>query len=93
MQAAETGGETLMIDGFHAANILKEKYPDSYECLTSFIVPHEYREATSEKSPGFHMYNLCPVITTHPASGELIKIRFVLSHLRYQIFLKIRDYP
>lgn len=70
------GGETLLVDGFHAASILRQRYPESFECLTSCIVPHESKEPKSGTSAGCNLYNLCQVLTVHPNSGELIQIRF-----------------
>ncbi|KAG8822335.1 hypothetical protein FRC18_011057, partial [Serendipita sp. 400] len=34
-----TGGQTLLVDGFYAASILKELYPDSYRLLSTVLVP------------------------------------------------------
>jgi len=34
-----TGGQTLLVDGFYAASILKELHPESYDLLSRILVP------------------------------------------------------
>lgn len=34
-----TGGQTLLVDGFYAASILKELHPESYDLLSKILVP------------------------------------------------------
>ena len=39
MHEQGTGGQTLLVDGFYAASILKELHPDSYELLSNVLIP------------------------------------------------------
>lgn len=71
-----SGGETLLVDGFRSLEIFREAHPEDFDLLTKTVVPHEYKEEPSENSPGYHMYSLGTTIRVHPASDELIQLRF-----------------
>lgn len=65
-----SGGETLLVDGFHAAEQLRAQHPDDFRFLCDTAVYHEYLE------PGHYMRNLAPVLTTQPVTGALTAIRY-----------------
>lgn len=91
---AEQGGETVLVDGFKAARILKEKYPKSYECLKT--TPVEWQYISNQ-----HHYTCTkPIINTYSRSDEVEQIRllkhnnrnltesilFYVSNCRYNIY-------
>lgn len=71
-----TGGETLLVDGFHVLQTLQRADSSAFDLLAKTVVPHEYKEDASDKSPGYHLYNLGTIVTVHPVSGELIQLRY-----------------
>ncbi|RUS80141.1 hypothetical protein EGW08_012098, partial [Elysia chlorotica] len=71
-----SGGETLLVDGFHCLEVLEQTYPEDFELLKNTVVPHEYKEKPSPSSPGYHLYSLGTTIRMHPATGRLIQLRF-----------------
>ncbi|GFR73459.1 trimethyllysine dioxygenase, mitochondrial [Elysia marginata] len=75
-----SGGETLLVDGFHALDVFREAYPEDFELLTKIVVPHEYKEEPSDASPGYHLYSLGTTVRIHPASGEFIQLRYVVGY-------------
>lgn len=72
----------MLVDGFKAIELLRAADPTAFHLLSQTVIPHEYIESPSEYSPGYHLYSLGTVISTHPASGELLQIRLV-SALEY----------
>ncbi|XP_045459869.1 trimethyllysine dioxygenase, mitochondrial [Melitaea cinxia] len=42
-----SGGETLLVDGFYGATVLREQYPDDYEFLTNFDIEAEYLDGSN----------------------------------------------
>jgi [2-(trimethylamino)ethyl]phosphonate dioxygenase len=64
------GGESIVVDGFHAARRLKEHDPDSFDLLTRYCARFEY-----SGSAGVRLASRRPVIELGP-DGELIAIRF-----------------
>lgn len=65
------GGNTLLVDGFNAAERLRKNHPTYFEKLVHTVVPHEYIEGTTS-----HLYSLGTVLSVDPVSGQLINIRF-----------------
>ena len=65
-----SGGETLLVDGFHAAEQLRAQRPRDFRLLCDTPVYHEYLES------GQHMLSLGPVLTTQPVSGALTAVRY-----------------
>jgi hypothetical protein len=52
IERAETGGDSLFVDGFRVAEQLKSEAPDVYQLLTT--IPLEYiEEGVDEHLPGF----------------------------------------
>ncbi|GLB40713.1 putative protein of unknown function (DUF971) [Lyophyllum shimeji] len=85
-----SGGASLLVDGFYAASILKELYPDAYDVLSNVRVPaHAAGEPSALYRPsppsGY------PVLSHDPVSGELTQVRWnnddrsVMSHLGPQL--------
>ncbi|CAH2091769.1 unnamed protein product [Euphydryas editha] len=64
-----TGGETLLVDGFYGATLLKDQHPDDYDFLTKFDVEAEYMDDSH------HYKYSAPVIRLNKMK-EIIQIRF-----------------
>ncbi|PRP76233.1 hypothetical protein PROFUN_15318 [Planoprotostelium fungivorum] len=82
------GGESLLVDGFQAAKILKEKYPESYEILSTVRIPTHAAGDDGflfqpTPNPGYPILN-------HGEGGELYQIRYnnddrsTMRHLPYE---------
>ncbi|XP_035999256.1 trimethyllysine dioxygenase, mitochondrial [Fundulus heteroclitus] len=69
-----TGGRTLLVDGFHAAEKLRQRSPESFELMCRVPVRHEYIESTD--SHRNHMVGIGPVLSVHPWNNELYMIRY-----------------
>jgi len=76
------GGDTLLVDGFYAASILRECHLEAYELLSKIgVAAHAAGEATS-------LYSSCgfPVLGHDPTTGVLTQVRWnnddrsVMSH-------------
>ena len=63
-------GETLLVDGFHAAQLLRQDHPQHFDFLCRQHVYHEYME------PGYHMRSLDTVLKLHPLDGRLVRLRY-----------------
>jgi trimethyllysine dioxygenase len=81
-----TGGETLLVDGYYVASILKELHPDLYDLLARIPVPaHAAGEETSLYRPSPPLGY--PVLDVDQLTGKLNKVRWnnddrsVMSHL------------
>jgi trimethyllysine dioxygenase len=67
------GGETMLVDGFKAADELKIQSPESYEILSRTLIPaHSAGEETVCITPT----NPLPVLTHHNQTGELVQVRW-----------------
>lgn len=64
------GGQTLLVDGFHAAENIRRQYPDSFDILTKAVVPHQYFDEQRK------MRSLGTILKLHPTTGELLSIRY-----------------
>jgi gamma-butyrobetaine dioxygenase len=64
------GGESIVVDGFQAAQHLKERDPEGFGLLSRYCARFEYAGAS-----GVHLAARRPVIELSP-DGELIAIRF-----------------
>jgi len=71
-----SGGDTLLVDGFKAADTLYREQPAAHATLARTVIPHEYKEPAGEHSPGYHLHSLGPVLRLHPGSGEMVQLRF-----------------
>ncbi|KAF8929705.1 hypothetical protein BGZ58_008773 [Dissophora ornata] len=68
------GGHNLLVDGFHCAKVLKEKYPQSYKTLTEIGVPSH-----SAGDPATHIIpspRRNPILNHDPVTNELTQVRF-----------------
>ncbi|XP_065225341.1 trimethyllysine dioxygenase, mitochondrial isoform X2 [Planococcus citri] len=70
IEAAQQGGDTLLVDGFKAARTLKEKYPMSYECLKQTPIEWQY---ISDQN---HYTCTKPIINCSAQSKEIEQIRY-----------------
>lgn len=71
-----TGGESLLVDGFKAARILRTEQPKAYSTLSRVRVPtHSAGDVDKciRPSIGNHAF---PIINHDPASGLLYQIRY-----------------
>ncbi|KAI0073883.1 mitochondrial protein [Panus rudis PR-1116 ss-1] len=69
-----TGGQTLLVDGFYVASLLKELHPTAYEILSRVGVPaHAAGEPDSLYTPTPQASY--PVLR-HALSGELVQVRW-----------------
>lgn len=64
-----TGGETLLVDGFNAANNLKEKYPEAFQTLCETPIAAEYIDKNT------HYFNKYTAITLDPFTKEILQVR------------------
>ena len=64
---------TLLVDGFKAARILRDEYPDSYRILSNVRVPSH---ASGNADISMQPYAPFPVLNHHPVDGELMQIRW-----------------
>jgi gamma-butyrobetaine hydroxylase len=64
------GGESIVVDGFHAATRLRERDPEGFALLTRYCARFEYAGTS-----GVHLSARRPVIELAP-DGEIIAIRF-----------------
>ncbi|KAH9490705.1 hypothetical protein Btru_032832 [Bulinus truncatus] len=76
LQHDGTGGETLLVDGFNALDVLKKTDRAAFNILATLAVPHQYKERASANIPGNHLHSVSPVAAVHPTSGEYICLRF-----------------
>ncbi|XP_058482485.1 trimethyllysine dioxygenase, mitochondrial [Solea solea] len=69
-----TGGRTLLVDGFYAAEKLRQQSPENFELLTHVPIRHEYIEKSEEHHN--HMESAGPVLNIYPWNKELYLIRY-----------------
>ncbi|KAM9728447.1 trimethyllysine dioxygenase, mitochondrial isoform 1-T1 [Menidia menidia] len=69
-----TGGRTLLVDGFHAAETLRQRSPESFSLLARVPISHEYVENTD--SHRNHMTGIGPVLSVYPWNEELYLMRY-----------------
>ncbi|KAK7090881.1 trimethyllysine dioxygenase, mitochondrial-like [Littorina saxatilis] len=65
------GGETLLVDGFKAAEKLRRLHLSHFNTLVNTTIPHEYIEGSH-----YHLYSLGTVLSTDLMTGALTQIRF-----------------
>lgn len=63
------GGETLLVDGFNAADNIKKRNREAFDVLTRFPIESEYIEE------GIHFSSVEPVLKLHPITQNLFQIR------------------
>ncbi|KAM3912464.1 trimethyllysine dioxygenase, mitochondrial isoform 1-T5 [Leptodactylus fuscus] len=69
-----TGGRTLLVDGFNAAEQVREKHPEHFEILSNIPMRHEYIEHVRDCHN--HMIGIGPVLNVYPWNKELYMIRY-----------------
>ncbi|WP_120498610.1 gamma-butyrobetaine dioxygenase [Kiloniella sp. EL199] len=70
MENSADGGDSIVVDGFKAAEILRQESPESFELLASFPVRFEYAGSGDVK-----LQSKRPTIELGP-DGEMLSIRF-----------------
>ncbi|KAG8448368.1 hypothetical protein GDO86_015453 [Hymenochirus boettgeri] len=69
-----TGGRTLVVDGFYAADQVRQHHPEDFELLSNVPLKHEYIENVSASQN--HMVGIGPVLNVYPWNKELYMIRY-----------------
>ncbi|MEQ2190902.1 hypothetical protein XENOCAPTIV_014230, partial [Xenoophorus captivus] len=69
-----TGGRTLLVDGFYAAEKLRQRSPEKFELLCRVPIRHEYIENTDNHQN--HMMGVGPVLNVYSWNNELYMIRY-----------------
>ncbi|XP_065771694.1 trimethyllysine dioxygenase, mitochondrial isoform X2 [Muntiacus reevesi] len=69
-----TGGRTLLVDGFYAAEKVLQKAPEEFELLSKVPLKYEYIENVGECQN--HMIGVGPVLNIYPWNKELYMIRY-----------------
>ncbi|XP_013871879.1 trimethyllysine dioxygenase, mitochondrial [Austrofundulus limnaeus] len=69
-----TGGRTLLVDGFYAAEKLRQRSPEDFELLARVPISHEYIENTEGHRN--HMKGIGPVLSIYPWNNELYLMRY-----------------
>ncbi|XP_010219812.1 PREDICTED: trimethyllysine dioxygenase, mitochondrial-like [Tinamus guttatus] len=69
-----TGGRTLLVDGFYAAEQVLQQAPDQFELLSKVPLKHEYVENVGGCHN--HMIGVGPVLNVYPWNNELYLIRY-----------------
>ncbi|XP_035753930.1 trimethyllysine dioxygenase, mitochondrial [Egretta garzetta] len=69
-----TGGRTLLVDGFYAAEQVLRQAPEQFELLTKVPLKHEYVENVGDCHN--HMIGVGPVLNVYPWNNELYLIRY-----------------
>ncbi|KAM7219949.1 Trimethyllysine dioxygenase [Rhypophila decipiens] len=67
------GGKSLLVDGFHAASILKREDPEAYEALASVRLPWH---ASGNEGITISPDKRYPVLEVDEDNGELMKVRW-----------------
>lgn len=70
MENSADGGDSIVVDGFKAAEVLRQEAPESFELLASFPVRFEYAGSDDVK-----LQSKRPTIELGP-DGEMLSIRF-----------------
>nr|XP_046267316.1 trimethyllysine dioxygenase, mitochondrial isoform X2 [Scatophagus argus] len=68
------GGRTLLVDGFYAAEKVREQSPENFEQLARVPIKHEYLENTDTHRN--HMIGIGPVLNVYPWNNEIYLIRY-----------------
>ncbi|CCA73344.1 related to trimethyllysine hydroxylase [Serendipita indica DSM 11827] len=80
MHEQGTGGQTLLVDGFYAASILKELHPDSYELLSNVLIP---THSAGDEDTLYRARPLSgnPILRHDPLNkNTLIQVRYANDH-------------
>jgi len=66
------GGDTILVDGMAAAQVLANEDPKAFDLLSSVAIESEYKEK------GKHHKARMPVIVLDPVTQKVLQIRFAL---------------
>ncbi|KAJ0288789.1 hypothetical protein COL940_001779 [Colletotrichum noveboracense] len=69
----ELGGKSLLVDGFHAANVLKQEDERAFDILTRLRLPWH---ASGNEGITISPDRLYPVLELHPLSGKVHRVRW-----------------
>ncbi|XP_023131204.1 trimethyllysine dioxygenase, mitochondrial [Amphiprion ocellaris] len=69
-----SGGRTLLVDGFYAAEKLRQKSPENFELLATVPIRHEYIEETEGHRN--HITGIGPVLNVYPWNNEVYLMRY-----------------
>lgn len=70
LENSAEGGDSMVVDGFRAAERLREENPEGFDLLSRYNARFEYRGEA-----GVHLVSERPMIETGP-DGRLVQIRF-----------------
>ncbi|CAB3411506.1 unnamed protein product [Caenorhabditis bovis] len=100
LQPAETGGDTILVDGFNCAEILRSKSPEYFSILANFRISHHYLEGNPPGSPlkvelskflsRFNPYDRAPFDCLASADGAAKALQF---YKAYEEFSRICHDP
>lgn len=68
-----TGGFNTLLDGFHAAKVLRDENPGAYKLLSKTRIP---AHASGNTDVSITPYTPFPVFNHHPVTGDLVQIRW-----------------
>ncbi|KAF8245309.1 Trimethyllysine dioxygenase [Wilcoxina mikolae CBS 423.85] len=68
-----SGGQSILVDGFRAAKMLREENPQAYKVLSNVRIP---AHASGNPDSSIQPYAPFPVMNHHPVNGELVQIRW-----------------
>jgi trimethyllysine dioxygenase len=75
-----SGGQTLLVDGFYAASILKELFPESYELLSTILVP-THSAGDEESIYRARPLSGYPILRHDPIHKDtLVQVRYANDH-------------
>ncbi|XP_029304865.1 trimethyllysine dioxygenase, mitochondrial [Cottoperca gobio] len=69
-----TGGRNLLVDGFYAAETVRQQSPENFELLARSPIRHEYIESSDNHQN--HMTGFGPLINVYPWNNEMYLIRY-----------------
>ncbi|KAF0330438.1 trimethyllysine dioxygenase [Colletotrichum asianum] len=69
----ELGGKSLLVDGFHAANVLKQEDKEAFNILTRLRLPWH---ASGNEGITISPDRMYPVLELHPLSGKVHRVRW-----------------
>ena len=72
-KADELGGKSLLVDGFHAANILRREDPGAFDILTKVKIPWH---ASGNQGITISPDKKYPVLELDEATGEVHRVRW-----------------
>ncbi len=72
-QTQSLGGQSLLVDGFYAASILKAEHPEAFEVLRSVRLPWH---ASGNRGITISPDKLYPVLEVDETTGELRRVRW-----------------